>query len=169
MHIPPFFKKRHWQWLIIGCCVGGIVSYAIFIYMNGIMYEKLLEENMHLQAEVTELKNRNESLLEDQRDFDEQSSKLMTIEKIEVHIYNDEDMDFDRLETLHLEELIKREVNHIIGKNIMSVAENDQLLVTSIENKPYKVGDFFYYFHVYRLTIANTVKITVQARLSKDA
>lgn len=168
MHIPPYFKKRHWQWLIIGLCFGASISYALFIFMYGVMYEKLLEENFQLITEVTELEERNKALLQDQQQLDEQKMKLMTIDSIDIHLENAEQMGFDRLAVLQLKELIKREVSHIIGKDIESISDSDELLVKIIENKPFKVGDFFYYFQVIRLTIGNKVKISVQAKHSQD-
>lgn len=168
MHIPPLFKKKNWQIFIIGLCVGGIIAYSVIIFMYGSMYENLLEENLYLQEEIVELNNRNETLLKDKEDFDERQIELTMIETIDIQIRNEEDMDFDRLALLQLKQLIKREVDHIIGKNIETISENDQLLISSIENKPFKIGDFFYYFRVYKLTIAKHVKITVEAKLSKD-
>lgn len=168
MHIPPLFKKRSWQIFIIGLCFGGVITYGIIMYMYGVMYEKLLEENLFLQEEIVELMNRNESLLKDQELLDEKHSKLMRIETIEVEIKDEDTIDFDRLALLQLKQSIKREVDHIIGKNIETISESDQLLISSIENKPFKLDDFFYYFRVYQLTIAKDVKITVQAKLSQN-
>jgi len=168
MHIPPLFKKRNWQILIIGICIGGITAYSIIIFMYGEMYEKLFEKNLHLQEEIIELTNRNDTLLKDKEDFDEKQSELLMIETVVIDIRNEDEMDFDRLSLIQLKQLIKREVDHIIGKNLQTVSENDQLLISSIENKPFKLGDFFYYFRVYQLTITNHVKITLEAKLSKD-
>jgi len=153
---------------LIGVCIGGIIAYGIFVYMHGKMYENLLEQNIELRAEVSELTNRNETLIKDQKNLDEKSHELSTIEHIEITIHNEKEMEFDRLESLDLAERMKKEVHHIIGKEISEISEHDQLLISSIENKPFQVGDYFYYFRVYQLTIANTVKIKVQARLSKD-
>lgn len=168
MHIPPLFKKRNWQILILGLSFGGIIAYMITMYMYGVMYENLLEENIHLKEEIVELNKRNENLLRDQESLDEKHIELMRIETIEIEIKNEENMGFDRLAILQLKQSIKREVDHIIGKNIESVSENDQLLISSVENKAFKIDDFFYYFRVYQLTIAKQVKISLEAKLSQN-
>lgn len=166
MHIPPYHKKLSWQRFLIGVCAGGVIAYIIFMYMHGIMYEKLLAENLQLRSEVHELQSKNESLLQDKKDMDEAVKKPLTIETIEISIYNHEQMDLDRLATHQLKELIKEEVNHIIGKEVETISESDQLLITTIENKPFTIDDFTYYFDIYTLTIAETVKINVKAKRS---
>src|SRR5690625_5279563 len=84
---------------------------CIFVYMHSKMYENLLEQNIELRAEVSELTNRNETLIKDQKNLDEKSHELSTIEHIEITIHNEKEMEFDRLESLDLAERMKKEVH----------------------------------------------------------
>src|SRR5699024_6022084 len=97
MHFPPYHKQKSWQRFFAGCCIGAILSYAIFIYMYGSMYEKLFEENVHLESKVDELKDQNEALLQDKKDLNKEKSEKATVEEIEIDISNKEELEIDRL------------------------------------------------------------------------
>jgi len=166
MHIPPYHKKESWQRFFIGMFFGGIIAYCIFIYMYGSMYERLVEQNLNLQSELTELEKQNEVLLQDKKDLDEKSKESYTIDSIEINITNKKQLRLERLIVHQLEEMIKQEINHIIGQDISVVAENDQLLLSTIENKTFSIDDLNYYFEIQQLTIAKKVKITAKAKIS---
>lgn len=166
MHIPPYYKKESWQRFFIGTFVGAVIAYVIFIYMYGSMYEKLYEENIDLQSQVSTLKKQNDALLEDNEDLDEKSKDPITINAIEIDITNAEELRLDSLIILQLEEMIKDEIGHIIGQDLSIVTKSDQLLLSTIENKTYTVDDFSYHFEVTKLTISQTVRITVETKLS---
>lgn len=165
MHIPPYHKKRSWQLVMFGAVIGAIIAYFIIIYMYGAMYEKLLAENIELEAQVTKLQNHNDALLKDNKDLDEKSQEPLTVNAIELNIDGDE-LRLDRLIKRQLEELIKEEINHVIGQEISVVGKSDQLLIATIENKAFTIDDFTYYFTINRLIIDETIHITLEAKLS---
>lgn len=166
MHIPPFYKRRTWQCFFIGIFFGSVISYCILLYMYGSMYENLYEHNLNLESRVLELKNQNDALLKDKRTSDEKEIQSMTIDKIEIYITNEQQLQLDRLIIHQLEEEIKKEINHIIGQDIMTISEADLLLQSTIENKRFTVDDFTYAFEIEKLTIAHIVKITLKAKLA---
>lgn len=166
MHIPPYYKRKSWQHFIIGICTGALISYTIIIFMYGTMYEKLYESNLELQSMIDELKSQNNTLLEDKKEFAEKDKAPLIINRIEVHITNQKELHLDRLIVHQLDKMIKQEINHLIGQDIKIVSESDQLLLSSIENKSFKVDDFTYVFEVKRLTISETIKLMVYAKIS---
>lgn len=166
MHIPPYYKLTSWQRFIIGTVTGALIAYVIFIFMYGKMYEKLYEENLGLQSKVSELQSYNDSLLQDKKDLDEKNKQQSTVERIDIFIMNQTDLRLDRLIVYQLDHMIKQEINHIIGKDIQSISDNDQLLLSTIENKAFSVDDFTYFFEVRRLTISDTVKFVLYAKIS---
>ncbi|MGM8213585.1 sporulation membrane protein YtrI [Virgibacillus sp. W0430] len=166
MHIPPYYKNKSWQYFFVGILFGSVLSYFIFILMYGTMYEQLLEENLEIQLKLSELESQNEALLQDKKDLDEKSKNALTIESIDITISNATDLRFDRLITHQFEVLIKEEINHIVGRDIHTVSENDELLISTIENKAFSIDDFTYYFEVIKLSISKRVKITLKAKIS---
>src|SRR5690625_2758114 len=166
MHIPPYHKKRSWQIFLIGVFVGSIIAYLMFSYMYGEMYEDLLSKNIQLRMQVTELEHQNEALLQDKEDLEEEKSND-TIQAIDIDFSNSKELRIDKLITNELEDLIKNEINDIIGKDIKSLSENDDLLVTVIENKTFTIDDLSYKFEVKKLFISEKVKITLHVKLAE--
>lgn len=166
MHIPPYYKKRTWQHFLIGVLFGSIISYFVFILMHGTMYEQLVEDKLELQSELSELQSQNEALLQDNKDLDEKSKSAHTVDSINLHFINAKELKLDRLIIHQFEVMIKEEINHIIGQEIQTVSESDELLISTIENKAFSIDDFTYYFEVTKLSISQQVKITLKAKIS---
>lgn len=166
MHIPPYYKKPSWQRFFAGAFIGACIAYFIFVYMHGFMYEELMGENKDLQSKVAELKKQNEALLQDKEDLNKKSKEPLTVTSIEVSIVNEDELRLDKLIIHDLEELMKEEIDHIIGQKVSIIDESAQLLISSLENKEYKVDDFNYGFTIKKLTISKTLKITAEVELA---
>ncbi|ASK62977.1 hypothetical protein CFK37_12900 [Virgibacillus phasianinus] len=165
MHIPPYYKKKSWQRFLVGTFFGAIIGYCVLLYMYGNMYENLLEQNAELQSQVKELTSQNKALLKDKEDLDQQSKESDTVKAIEITISNGEELKMDRLIVHQLEDLIKEEISHIIGQDVDIVSESDLLLMSTIENKSFRVDDMTYKFTVSKLSITETVKLTMEAEI----
>ena len=163
MHVPPYHKKRSYQIFLLGVFVGTIIAYIILSFMHGKMYENVVTENIRLQTTVKELERKNEALLADKENLE---GKQYVIQSIDIHFSNAEQFKFDRLIVHELEDLIKSEVNQIIGKEIDSIADNDELLISLIENKTFTIDDLSYQFIVEKLSISETVRFTLRATLT---
>lgn len=166
MHIPPYHQKESWQRFFIGAVIGAIIAYFIFVFMYGKMYECLLEANYDLQARVSELESQNEALLEDKKDLDEKTKAPVTVERIEITIINEKQLRLDRLIIHQLEEMIKKDIHHLIGQDINLIDDSSQLLLSAIENKAFTVDDMTYSFDVERLVISTTLKLALKAKIS---
>src|SRR5699024_1468934 len=166
MYIPPHFKRRTGQLFLLGVFTGAVISYALFAYMHGRMYEDLLADHLALQAEVTELTDQNQALLQDKQDLSEKSKEHVTVQSIDISFLNPKELKLDRLMIHQLNEIIRREIGHIIGQDIATLSENDQLLVSTIENKIITLDEFTYRFEVTKLTIAQKVRMTLSVKLA---
>ncbi|WP_164216769.1 sporulation membrane protein YtrI [Virgibacillus sp. YIM 98842] len=166
MHIPPFYKKPTWQRFFAGTLIGGILAYGVFLYMYGSMFEEMLAQNRAFQAEINDLENQNEALIQDMEELSDNSEKILRVETIEVTIANSEQLGLDRLLIHDLEEMVKQEVDHIIGQDLSVIGQSDMLLESTIKNKDYIIDDFHYKLEVKLLTIWETVRITVEATMT---
>lgn len=164
MHFTPYHKKKNWQRFFFGAFVGAALAYFITVYMYGSMYENLLKRTYELQSTVTELKRQNDALQQDKEDIDEKNKERLTVNRIEINITNAEQLKIDRLSISQLDEMIKKEINHIIGQDIDVISESEQLLQSTIENKRFSIDDFTYYFKIEKLIISRTVKLTLIAK-----
>lgn len=166
MHIPPYLRKKSWQRFFLGFATGAVIAYVLFIFMYGSMYERLFENNLSLQSKVSELESQNKALSEDKKAVDEENKERLTVERIEIVIANADKLQLDRLIIHQLDDMIKNEINHIIGNDIRTVAESVKLLQSTIQNKEFSIDDFTYYFEVETMTISNTVELTLLAKIS---
>ncbi|GEN31509.1 hypothetical protein HNQ35_000908 [Cerasibacillus quisquiliarum] len=163
MHIPPYFKDKAWQYIFVGMIIGGIVAYLIFIYMYSEMYEQLVEKNIALESEIQDVKKQNQALLEINEDLEKPS----IVETIKINITNPKELKLDSLLVHQLVELIKEEIDSLIGKPIQQLSDSDDLLIATIENKRFKLNDIQYRFEVVKLIISKQVKVEVEAFLMK--
>lgn len=166
MHIPPYHRNRNWQRFFIGAFFGGIIAYCILLFMYGSMYEDLYEENLTLRTELEELKNQNDALLQAKEDSEEEERAKLKISKIDINISNAEDLLLDRLIVHELESMIKQDLNHVIGQDVQVLSESSNLLISAIENKSYSIDNFTYNFEITQLTISQTLKLTLVAKMS---
>lgn len=167
MHVPPYHKQKSWQRFLVGGFIGAIIAYIIFVYMHGTMYEKLYEENVHLKSEITELKNQNEALLQDKKDLDEKQNEETTVEDIELHIANKDELEMDRLLVHQLEEEIQETLEDVIGQEVRLVGASNRLLISTLEKQTYSVDEVTYQFRVTQLIISENVQLTLEGHIEE--
>lgn len=165
MHFPPFYKAKSYQIFILGALSGALIAYLILLYMHGKMYEEVLIEQVELKMEIKEIKKQNEILIDDKEEMEAQSTA--TVKGIQIDFQNAEELKFDRLSTLQLENMIKSELANVIGKTIQSVSESDDLLMTVIENKTFTIDDYSYQFEVKKISISEQIKISLEGEIDK--
>ncbi|WP_152657350.1 sporulation membrane protein YtrI [Oceanobacillus sp. CFH 90083] len=161
MHIPPYHKKTSWQLIFVGFFFGSIISYMVFTYMYGTMYEEVLKENIELSNEVTDLEHTNQTLLKDKEDLSEQSKQPLTISRITVEIEDPDSMRIDLLMQDQLRALIRDEIDHVIGEEVELISQSDELLISTIENKAFTLDSMSYYFTVRQIAFGPNLKIVV--------
>lgn len=159
MHVSPYHKKRNWQIMITGIWIGAIIGYIILIFMYGRMYEQTLTDQVRMQTEISELERQNKALLEDKEDLEEKSSP--DVLSVSIEFMNSEKLHLDKLITHQLEDLIKHELDLVIGKNVESIMENDQLVIDRIEDKTYTIDDLSYKIDVKKISITKTIKLSL--------
>ncbi|WP_181349835.1 sporulation membrane protein YtrI [Thalassobacillus sp. CUG 92003] len=161
MHIPPYYKRREWQWLLTGVVVGAIIAYIFFLFIHGRIYERITEESIDLQTELTQLESKYEGLLESQEQEEEQKTDIQQIQELEVAFINDDRLEVDRLTKHQLEAMVKDELQSIIGKQIEDLAQNPDLVISVIENKRFKIDDVNYLLEVRFLALAPQTRLRI--------
>lgn len=172
MHIPPYYKKAGWQRFFAGVFIGGVIAYGIFLFMYGTHFEGWIEENLKLREEVRDLKDRAESLNKDKEELSEKRKQHLVVQSVEIEFLNENKLLSenltDRLSLYKLRELAKEQIHDVVGKDVSSVADNERLLITSIESKIYRVDEFTYELKVERLIIAPELKASLQIQITKN-
>ncbi|SDK43079.1 sporulation membrane protein YtrI [Sediminibacillus albus] len=161
MHIPPYYKQESWQRFFAGAFIGAIIAFVVYLYIYGQNYEKWLEDNMDLRSQLAELERQNEVLLENKKELDEKTKEKVVVQSISIKIENEKQLKLDRLIVHQIEERIKAEIDNVIGRDIVSLSENDQLLISTIENTVYRVEDINYHASINQLVIAPVLKLNL--------
>ncbi|MHA6251447.1 sporulation membrane protein YtrI [Oceanobacillus sp. CAU 1775] len=161
MHIPPYHRQTAWQRFFVGMLVGGIVAYVVLVYMQGAMYEELILENIKMEEMISDLKNQNKALLQDQDD----RSAPSTVQEIEIIFMNTDAFKNNTLLESQLKSLIKQEINHLIGIEITVLSASDELLVAALENRTFTLDSRTYQFTLKRTTISPILKLKLETKL----
>lgn len=164
MHVPPYHKKKEWQQFLLGSLTGAIIAYILFVYIHGALYEQTVTENVQLQAMISQLERQNEALLQDKEDLE--GNKTIIVQSIALEFLNTDEMHIDRLTEHKLEDMLKKELHSIIGSDVKSLAESDELLTRLIETNVFTVADTSYTFFVHKLFVAEHVKIVLRIKLA---
>ncbi|WP_058307112.1 sporulation membrane protein YtrI [Gracilibacillus massiliensis] len=167
MHIPPYYKRPALQRFLAGICIGTIIGYLIFIYMFGELQEKWIEENLALRSKLQDLTQTYETLLENHQALDEQSKEGLQVNEIKINFLNLKELKLenDRLMIHELEEAIRTEANHAVGKNVEDIANSIDLLISTIENKTINIDDFRYQAEVSRVIVNETLQLSIRLKI----
>src|SRR5699024_12274279 len=105
---------------------------------------------------ISEIERHNKAFIEDKDDLEEKTSP--DVLSVYIEFMNSEKLHLDKLITHQLEYLIKHDLDPVIGKNVESIMENDQLVIDRIEDKTYTIDDLSYRIDVKKISITKTIK-----------
>jgi hypothetical protein len=169
MHIPPYYKRKGFQYFFVGIILGSIISYLFFLYINGELTERWIEQNVELRNDITNLENQINGLLQDKEDLNKENKEKLTVQEIQVEIVNSEKLKLDRFIVHDLTSQMSNELSPIIGKSIQSLSENKSLIKSTIENKSFKAGEFSYQPTITLLVIATKLQISVEVNMASTS
>ncbi|SEO85167.1 hypothetical protein SAMN04488134_11454 [Amphibacillus marinus] len=167
MHVPPYYKRKDWQRFMVGVFVGGMIGYLVFLFMYGEIMERFIEENLRVRTERQELQLAYDTLEQNLTDLNQKYQEQLTINSIKIVINNAEVFKLDRFMLHELGELIKAEVNDIIGKEVVTLNDYYPILIRMIENKAYKIDGFSYQAKVAQLFINEQTEIHIELDLDR--
>ncbi|WP_067842948.1 sporulation membrane protein YtrI [Amphibacillus sediminis] len=167
MHIPPLYRRKDWQRLMVGFFLGGVIAYLIFIYMYGQLIEKRIEENLRLRTEYQELQLAYDTLESNLSELNQKYQQKLLINSIDIIIVNADTFKLDRFILHELEDMIKEEVKDILGKEAATLNDHYPLLIRMIENKSYTIDGFTYQAKVNHLFINENSEIHIELDLQR--
>ncbi|GAA0484165.1 hypothetical protein GCM10008986_06720 [Salinibacillus aidingensis] len=168
MHIPPYYKRRGFQYFFAGVITGTVIAYLLFLFFYGEYTEMRIEENIRLRDQIAELEQDLENITEDKENLSKQNEQNLTIQEIQVELENAEKLKLDRFIQHELKENIKDEMSSLKGRNIETMQENLSLIESSVENKTYHISDFSYSATITRLIISKTVYVKVKLSMASS-
>nr|WP_226583692.1 sporulation membrane protein YtrI [Halobacillus litoralis] len=142
--------------------MGTILGYAFFIYIHGELQQKYTEEHIEMTAKVNELEAKYEGLLNNQKQGSNESS--LKVKEIAVSYTNAKKLEVDLLTQHQLTTLVKNQLTSITGKDLQTIAEQVDLIISTIENKNYVVDDFTYELKITRLIVSEIVTLHLEIK-----
>ncbi|WP_208592251.1 sporulation membrane protein YtrI [Gracilibacillus suaedae] len=170
MHIPPYYKRPSWQRFLAGVAIGTIIGYIIFIYMFGELQEKWIEENLALRGDLQDLRQSYENLRKNHEALDQQTKKGLQVGEINIEFLNLEELniDSDRIMIQQLEDAVRTEASHAIGKSVDEIINSIDLLISTIENKTINIDDFRFQAEVRRIIVTETVYLSIELKMAES-
>ncbi|ESU30874.1 hypothetical protein G3A_19775 [Bacillus sp. 17376] len=166
MRIPPYYRRPEWQRFFSGVAVGALVSWILFLYINGAWMEKHAKKIEQQKDEIADLQSDIKIWMEDYEELNEKNQENLTVQEIKVKIINDKKYkQLDTLSIYEIEEEIKGQLNMLLAKDLDSVFKSRDLITRVIENKSIKVNDKRYKLKIKSMVIYTSVSIQVEISL----
>jgi hypothetical protein len=166
MRIPPYYRKPEWQRFLSGVAVGALVSWVLFLYINGAWMEKHAKKIEQQEDEISDLKSDIQIWMQDYEELNKKNEEKLTVQEIKVKIVNDKKYkQLDTLSIFEIEEDIKGQLNMLLAKDLDSVFKSRELITRVIENKSIKVNDKRYKLKIKSMVIYTSVSIQVEISL----
>lgn len=148
------------------CCWRRVELVYFFVHIRCFQ-----EEQASKIAEQREIIEKQEAklhvLLEDQEKLNTENKRLLTIQEIKIKLINREKYDLDNLTLENMTTSIHNDLQHLLTKNIQSIAKNKDLLKKVIENKTYKHYDRLYRFKVDTISFDTVLEISITIEKEK--
>lgn len=165
MRIPTFKRIKRWQLFFSGIVFGTIIGWLLFLLFFGIMHERQLDIITEQKTKIKELQNQIEIFQKDIEEINEQTEKQLLIKKIELHLLNKDALKLNEMEAFELEKMAIQYLNQLLlHKQIETVSKNKELLISTLENKQFKIEKQRYQLQVKQLYMYTTVEFFVHVK-----
>ncbi|WP_010174339.1 hypothetical protein [Bacillus coahuilensis] len=102
-----------------------------------------------------------------QRSLIEKNERLLTIQTVEVKIANAKKYDLQDSYTIkQAEELLVKELNLVINKDLETIFTNKELIIKLLENKVMKINKKNYTFQVKEMYFFTSLQIVLEMKLA---
>lgn len=158
MRVPPYHKEPSWQLFFSGVVLGAVIGWVVFLILYGAIQERQVGDLIKAKKQLELAEDRYKILIEDNEKLKEEKDKLK-VQDIKIAILNHEKYMLGSLTRFSITEGIKKDLNHLIAKEVKGIKDNKDLLKKTIENKSYELDEKKYFFHVEDLYIDTTIEI----------
>ncbi|ARI76811.1 sporulation membrane protein YtrI [Halobacillus mangrovi] len=163
MHIPPYYQRSEWKRFFAGLAFGAIIGYLFFLFIHGQLQEQYTKEHIELSSKLNEVEDKYEALLKNQQNGSD--TKPLSVTDIKVAYTNAKKLEVDLLTQHQLTSMVKDQLSSIPGKDLVTVASQSDLIVTTIENKNYVVDDLSYELKVSKLIISEVIQFELEIKI----
>ena len=159
-------RTREWQRFFSGLVIGAVLGWLFFLLLFGMMHDQQVEMIETQQREIQNLKETIELYQKDIDELNKRSENKLLIRQVKVKLINAEKLKLLEREKFELEKEAKKEMEELLlNKDIETVTENKELLISSLENKQFTIEEKKYRLKVKELYLTTTVELYLEAAL----
>ncbi|MBB6448173.1 hypothetical protein HNR44_000122 [Geomicrobium halophilum] len=165
MRIPPYYRRPGWQRFLAGVIIGALIGWCVFLYQFGKTQEDMVVELRKNELTINQLEGNLELLREreeENNETNEEGESPFIIEEISIIFENENESRLSELALYDLEQQAIEELEHLLEQEVDSVAENRELLLSTIENKRFPSNDYEYNLLVKQVTLYRTLELHVE-------
>ncbi|RWZ59786.1 hypothetical protein EQV77_00365 [Halobacillus fulvus] len=163
MHIPPYFNHPQWRRLFAGIMIGAFLGYLFFLIIHGQTNENLMKEHMQLSAQLHDAEEKYQSLLNNPKENTQHEP--VKVKELDISFTNAKKMEIDLLTQHELNTLVQEQLSSVPGNPLNTAATQAELMISTVENKSYKVDHFTYQLKVKRLVISEVVSFQLEIQI----
>lgn len=168
MRMPSNIARPGWLRFFAGIIIGGILGWVFFLFQYGQNYENLIVHRIQQDLKIETQQERIEQLVSEQRTQNEENQKKLTIQQIEVHITNENELALDQLTRYEIRQKVLSELAYLERKDIESVHNIKELMIRTIENKIFPIDDKRYRVHINELYLFTTLHVYIDIHKDKN-
>ncbi|WML47309.1 sporulation protein [Neobacillus sp. PS3-34] len=169
MRIPPLYRRPAWQRLLAGMVLGGCISWAIFLYIFGVVQEESTKKMEKQEEDIKELTQDIKIWQDEYKALNKKNIELLKIQDISVKITNWEKYKqkygIDSFSVFEVEDAIKEDIAMVKAKDLDTVFKSRDLLKKVIENRIVKINDKRFRLEVKEIVIYTTLSIQIHMHL----
>jgi hypothetical protein len=162
MRVPPYYNRPTVKRFFAGVIVGVLIGWSFFIYQYGQVYEGLVFRIYEQEAIIDDLKGDIEVLVSEQDKLNEENQKKLTVQQIDIQFTNARKLKLNQLTLLDLKQQALNELQDIKRKELETVHNMRELMISTLENKVFLVGDKRYQLDVEESHLYTTLHIYVK-------
>ncbi|BAB06890.1 hypothetical protein P4637_05245 [Halalkalibacterium halodurans] len=159
MRVPPYYRRPGWQRFFAGLIIGILIGWVFFLLQYGPIHDELILERSKQQAEVAQLKERIDDLVRKQNEQNEENQKKLTIQEIEISFTNARSLRLNQLTLYELHQQAIEELHFLEQRDIETVANMKDLMISTLENKVFSINDSRYQLDVEEVYLFTTLHI----------
>ncbi len=168
MRIPFFYRMHKLQQFLAGLAFGTIVGWILFLTFFGMMQDRQVNKIAEQQSEIKDLHEKIELFQKDIEEINKQSESQLLIKEIKLEFLNKEKLKLTEMETYELEKKALQFLeNLLLNKNIETVSKNKELLISTLENKQFKIEKKQFTLTVKQLYLYTTIELHIDIHMPR--
>ncbi|GAF14962.1 hypothetical protein JCM19045_4301 [Bacillus sp. JCM 19045] len=150
MYIPNYKKHRGWLRFFAGILIGALIGWGFFLAEYGQKHDHFHGELGKKEILIKDLQAKNAQFINDLTTQNEENAKQLIVQTLSVTILNADKYHLSQLNLYELRQQILKELQHLQGTSIETIAHLTEVMESAVQNKSYLINDNVYTIEIKR-------------------